>query len=57
MKFKITERFTSYVEYEVIADNEEQAMKLYKNGEYKEIDIDGTDRHDYEFYSIEEEES
>ena len=57
MKFKITERFTSYVEYEVIADNEEQAMKLYKNGEYKEIDIDGTDRYDYEFYSIEEEES
>ena len=55
MKYVITERFTGFVEYEVIADSKDEAMKLYKNGEYKEIDISGTDRYDYEFYSIEEE--
>ena len=53
--FKITESYTGYVEYKVIADTEEQAMELYKNGEYKEIDISGTDRYNYEFYSIKEE--
>ena len=53
--FKITESYTGYVEYEVIADTEEQAMELYKNGEYKEIDISGTDIYNYEFYSIKEE--
>jgi|TARA_Y100000289_G_C3832407_1_gene104287 hypothetical protein len=52
--FKITESFTGYVEYEVIADTKEEAIKLYEDGDYKETDIDGTDRYDYKFHSIEE---
>ena len=51
--FTITESYTGYVEYEVTANSEEEAMKLYKD------DIDNCtetfieDRHDYKFYSIE----
>ena len=52
--FKITESYTGYVEYEVVADNKEEAMKLYEDGDYQETDVDGTDRYDYKFHSIEE---
>ena len=54
--FKITESYTGYVEYEVVADNEEEAMKLYNDDidNCTEISNDGSDRYDYKFYSIEE---
>ena len=29
--FKITESYTGYVEYEVVADSKEEAMKLYND--------------------------
>ena len=53
--FKITESYTGYVEYEVVADNEEEAMKLYNDDidNCTETSNDGTDRYDYKFYSIE----
>ncbi len=52
--FKITESYTGYVEYEVIANTKEEAIKLYEDGDYQETDVDGTDRYDYKFHSIEE---
>ena len=52
--FEIIESYTGFVKYEVIANNEEQAMQLYENGEYTEIDISGTDRYQYKFISIKE---
>ncbi len=55
MNFIITESYTGYVEYYVSADTEEEAMKLYENGEYREIDTSEHERYNYEFYSIEEE--
>ena len=53
--FKITESYTGYVEYEIKANNEEEAMKLYENDidNCTETCDDDTDRHDYKFYSIE----
>ena len=53
--FKITESYTGYVEYEIKANNEEEAMKLYENDidNCTETSDDNTDRHDYKFYSIE----
>lgn len=53
--FKITESYTGYVEYEIKANNEEEAMKLYENDidNCTETSDDDTDRHDYKFYSIE----
>ena len=47
--FEIIESYTGFVKYEVIANNEEQAMQLYETGEYTEIDISGTDRYQYKF--------
>ena len=54
--FKITESYTGYVEYEVVADSQEEAMKLYNDDidNCTEINNDGFDRYDYKFYSIEE---
>ena len=48
--------YTGYVEYEVVADNQEEAMKLYNDDidNCTEINNDGFDRYDYKFYSIEE---
>ena len=53
--FKITESYTGYVEYEVVADSQEEAMKLYNDDadNCTEINNDGFDRYDYKFYSIE----
>ena len=51
-RYVITETFTSSVEYEVYADSEDQAMSLYQAGEYKEYDVEGHDRYDYNFESI-----
>ena len=53
--FKITESYTGYVEYEIKANNEEEAMKLYENDidNCTETSDDNTDRHNYKFYSIE----
>ena len=53
--FKITESYTGYVEYEIKANNEEEAIKLYENDidNCTETSDDDTDRHDYKFYSIE----
>ena len=54
--FKITESYTGYVEYEVVADSKEEAMKLYKDNldNCTEIEGDAFDRYDYKFHSIEE---
>ena len=53
--FKITESYTGYVEYEIKANNEEEAIKLYENDidNCTETSDDNTDRHNYKFYSIE----
>ena len=53
--FKITESYTGYVEYEIKANNEEEAMKLYEDDidNCTETSDDNTDRHNYKFYSIE----
>lgn len=53
--FIITESFTGYCEYTVDAETKEEAMKLYKDGEYYDCqDTDIAERYDYKFYSIEE---
>ena len=54
--FKITESYTGYVEYEVVADSKEEAMKLYNDNldNCTEIEGDAFDRYDYKFHSIEE---
>ena len=54
--FKITESYTGYVEYEVVADSKEEAMKLYNDDidNCTEIEGDAFDRYDYKFHSIEE---
>ena len=56
--FKITESYTGYVEYEVVADSKEEAMKLYNDNldNCTEIEGDAFDRYDYKFYSIKEDE-
>ena len=51
-RYVITETFTSSVEYEVYADSEDQAMSLYRAGEYEEYNVEGRDRSDYNFESI-----
>ena len=51
-RYVIKETFTSYVEYEVYADSEDQAMSLYRAGEYEEYNVEGRDRSDYNFESI-----
>ena len=54
--FIITESYTGYVEYEVVADSKEEAMKLYNDDIDNCTDLpdNNLDRYDYKFYSIEE---
>ena len=54
--FKITESYTGYVEYQIEANSEEEAMKLYNESIDKWTDLpdNNLDRYDYKFYSIEE---
>ena len=51
--FIVTETYTGYCEYEVDAETKEEAIKLYEDGEYRDVQDNG-DRYDYKFYSIEE---
>ena len=54
--YKITESYVGYIDYVVKANSEEEAMKLYNDNidNCTELEDDGMDRYDYEFFSIEE---
>ena len=54
--FIIEEKFTGYAELTIEAETEEEAMALYKSGNYPDSDYVMDDMfYDYEFCSIAEE--
>ena len=54
--FRIEETFTGYAELTIEAETEEEAMALYKSGNYHDSDYVMDDMfYDYEFCSIAEE--
>ena len=55
-KFIIEETFTGYANITIEAETEEEAMNLYRSGDYKDSSYDIDDMfYDYEFCSINEE--
>ena len=55
-KFIIEEKFTGYANITIEAETEEEAMNLYRSGDYKDSSYDIDDMfYDYEFCSINEE--
>ena len=55
-KFIIEENFTGYANITIEAETEEEAMNLYRSGDYKDSSYDIDDMfYDYEFCSINEE--
>ena len=52
--FIIQEKFVGYADVHIDAETEEEAMRLYKLGEYDDYEHDMDDFTDYEFYSIKE---
>ena len=54
--FIIEEKFTGYANITIEAETEEEAMNLYRSGDYKDSSYDIDDMfYDYEFCSINEE--
>ena len=54
--FIIEEKFTGYANITIEAETEEEAMNLYRSGDYKDSSYDIEDMfYDYEFCSIAEE--
>ena len=54
--FIIEEKFTGYANITIEAETEEDAMNLYRSGDYKDSSYDIDDMfYDYEFQSIAEE--
>ena len=52
----IEEKFTGYANITIEAETEEEAMNLYRSGDYKDSSYDIDDMfYDYEFCSINEE--
>ena len=46
-KFRFTEKFISYADVEIYAENEEQARPQFQNGNYQYYDVsDFTDGHE-----------
>ena len=55
-QFIIEEKFTGYANITIEAETEEEAMNLYRSGDYKDSSYDIDDMfYDYEFCSINEE--
>ena len=55
-QFTIEEKFTGYANITIEAETEEEAMNLYRSGDYKDSSYDIDDMfYDYEFCSINEE--
>ena len=53
--FRIEETFTGYAELTIEAETEEEAMALYKNGDYPDSDYVMDDMfYDFEFQQISE---
>ena len=56
--FRIEETFTGYAEITIEAETEEEAMALYKSGNYPDSDYVMDDMfYDFEFCNIREEET
>ena len=54
--FIIEEKFTGYANIRIEAETEDEAMNLYRSGDYKDSSYDIDDMfYDYEFCSINEE--
>ena len=54
--FRIEEKFTGYAELTIEAETEDEAMALYKSGNYPDSDYDIDDMtYDHEFSDIREE--
>ena len=52
--FIIQERFTGYADIHIDAETEEEAIRLYRLGEYDDYETDFDNFQDYEFVEIEE---
>ena len=54
--FIIEEKFTGYANITIEAETEEEAMNLYRSGNYRDSDYDIDDMtYDHEFYDMREE--
>ena len=54
--FVIQEKFTGYADITIEAETEEEAMNLYRSGNYKDSNYNIDDMtYDHEFYEIREE--